>query len=175
MKLVVLIGSESTGKSTLARRLADHYGVVWVPEFVRAYADQKGRPLDFSDVEPIARGQMALEDKLRQLAGERNSRLLIQDTDLLSTAVYSAHYYGQSPAWITEAARERRPDLYLVLDIDLPWTPDAQRDRGDRRPEMHSLFQTAVDRSGIPFVLVSGDGDERFAVARAAIDDLLKG
>jgi NadR type nicotinamide-nucleotide adenylyltransferase len=174
VKRVVLTGSESTGKTTLAEQLARHYGVSWVPEFVRDYATGKGAPLDASDVEAITRGQVAREDEYRSRAAARGERLLIGDTDLLSTAVYAAHYYGRAPDWVAETARRRRPDLYLLLDIDLPWTPDPQRDRGDLRPEMHALFRAAVDASGTPFVVISGDSDARFATARAAIDDLLR-
>lgn len=172
MKRVVLIGSESTGKTTLARQLAEHFRVSWVPEFVRAYADKKGAPLEFSDHGPIARGQIGLEDEYRTRAAEHDEHLLIQDTDLLSTAVYCAHYYGECPRWIRDAARERRPDLYLLLDIDLPWTPDAQRDRGHMRPEMQALFRDAVARSGVAFVEIHGDTEQRFASARAAVQAL---
>lgn len=173
VKRVVLVGSESTGKTTLAERLAAHYRVSWVPEYVRDYADRKGAPLDRSDVDPIARGQLALEDAYARSAIERHERLLIEDTDLLSTAVYAAHYYGEAPPWIDAAATDRRPDLYLLLDADWPWVADAQRDRGHMRPEMHALFRAAVERSGAPFVLISGDADGRFDAARAAIDAIL--
>jgi len=173
VKRVVLIGSESTGKTTLARQLAEHYGVEWVPEFVRDYADRKEGALVFDDHAPIARGQIALEDEYRVRAAERAAPLLLQDTDLLSTAIYCAHYYGKCPIWITDAASARRPDLYLLLDIDIPWSPDVQRDRGHLRNEMQGLFREAVEQSGVPFVVISGDRDERFNDARAAIDDLL--
>jgi NadR type nicotinamide-nucleotide adenylyltransferase len=174
VKRVVLTGSESTGKTTLAIALAEHYGVSWVPEFVREYAASKNGPLSFEDHGPIARGQIAREDEYRSRAEADDERLLIGDTDLLSTAVYCAHYYGQCPRWVLDAARERRPDLYLLLDIDLPWVPDPQRDRGHVRPEMQALFHDAVSRSGAPYAIISGDAERRFATARAAIDDLLK-
>src|SRR6185503_13804390 len=101
-------------------------------------------------VEAIARGQLAREDELRARAAARNEQLLIGDTDLLSTAVYAAHYYGRAPDRIVEAAHNRRPDLYLLLDIDLPWIPDPQRDRGHLRSEMQALFRAAVEASGAP-------------------------
>lgn len=173
MRRVVLIGSESTGKTTLAERLAQHYGVDWVPEFVRDYAAQKNGVLTFDDHGPIARGQIALEEERRARAIACAAPLLLQDTDLLSTAVYCAHYYGNCPTWIADTARERRPDLYLLLDIDIPWQQDPQRDRGDLRSEMHALFLDAVRRSGVPYTLISGDRDSRFAMAQHAIDELL--
>ena len=173
MKRVVLTGSECTGKTTLAQHLARHFRVSWVPEFAREYAEGKGALLDFSDHRPIARGQIALEDEYRRSAETRDERVLIQDTDLLSTAVYCAHYYGECPRWIQDAARDRHPDLYLLLDIDLPWVADAPRDRGHMRPEMQALFRDAVRRSGVPFVEISGDAEQRFTTARVAIEDLL--
>jgi len=173
VKRVVLTGSESTGKTTLAERLARHYRVSWVPEFVRDYAEAKGAPLDASDVDAIARGQIAREDDYRSRAERSNERLLIGDTDLLSTAVYAAHYYGSAPDWVVDAARRRRPDLYLLLDIDLPWIPDPQRDRGHLRSEIHALFHSAVEDSGAPFVVISGGSAPRFTSACDAIDALL--
>jgi nicotinamide riboside kinase len=100
---VVLTGSESTGKTTLAQRIAEHYQAEFVPEFVREYAAKKGAPLDFSDHGPIAKGQMALEDA----AIARKPRLIVQDTDLLSTVVYCDHYFGNCPPWIAQNAVER--------------------------------------------------------------------
>ena len=166
---VVVTGSESTGKTTLAARLADHYGAAWTPEFSRGYAAAKPGPLDAGDVEPIARGQVALEDEAIARAG----RLVIHDTDLLSTAVYAAHYYGRVPPWIGETLRARLPHLYLLLDVDVPWLPDPVRDRGDRREHLHALFADAVRATGVPFVEIRGDWDERFRRAVAAIDAVL--
>ena len=166
---VVLTGSESTGKSSLAWRLAKHYDADYVPEFVRGYAEKKSGVLSFADHGPIARGQMAVEDE--HIA--TGKPLLIQDTDLLSTELYCDHYFGQCPRWIVDAARERRPDLYLLCDIDIPWIPDGVRDRGHLREEMQKLFRDAVVRSKVPFAVVSGDGDARFTTATEAIDAFL--
>jgi NadR type nicotinamide-nucleotide adenylyltransferase len=167
---VVLTGSESTGKSVLARQLAEHYDAELTPEFVRDFARQRGNAIEFSDTDEIARGQIALED---EHAG-RAQGLLVQDTDLLSTAVYSAHYYGRCVDWIEKAARERRPDLYLLLEIDVPWVPDEVRDRETRREEMQAMFRTAVAESGVPFIVIKGSWDERLRLATQAIDRLLQ-
>jgi NadR type nicotinamide-nucleotide adenylyltransferase len=165
---VVLTGSESTGKSTLAAELARHFDAALVPEFVRAFAEKKGAEISFDDHGPIARGQMALEDE--HIA--RGRPLVIQDTDLLSTVVYCDHYFGQCPAWIVEAANARRPSLYLLCGIDVPWVPDGVRDRGDRREQMQELFRRAVVASGAPFVEISGTRDGRLRSAIDAIDNL---
>ena len=166
---VVVTGSESTGKTTLAARLAGHFGAVHVPEFSRAYAESAGRELTRGDVEPIARGQLANERQAESQAG----RLLVLDTDLLSTAVYGRHYYGHAPDWIAEALRDHPADLYLLCDIDVPWVADPARDRGHMRPEMHALFVDAVRRTGVPSTLIRGDWDERFRVGVDAVDALL--
>ena len=169
---VVLTGSESSGKTELARRLAKHYGAELVPEFVRAFAEAKQAPIGFADHGPIARGQMALEDKHGSLAAE-GSGLVIQDTDLLSTVVYCDHYFGGCPPWIIDTARERRPDLYLLLNPDVPWIADGIRDRGHLREEMHELFRNAVVGSGAPYEIIEGTWDERWDEAVDAIDSLL--
>ena len=140
MKRIVITGSECTGKTTLAQRLASRYHAQWVPEFSRDYAAAKAGMLDATDVEPIARGQAALEDE----CAARESHLMIQDTDLLSTIVYSRHYYGNCPPWIEEVFRNRLADLYLLLHPDVPWVADGIRDRGDRRIEMHQLFHEGL-------------------------------
>lgn len=170
---VVLTGSESTGKSVLAHELAARYGAELTPEYSREYALARHNVLGPEDVEPIARGQMALEDEHAAAACERHAPLLIQDTDLLSTAVYAAQYYGTCPAWLAGAAAARRPDLYLLLDIDVPWVPDAVRDRSGAREEMQQRFRDAVAASDVPVAVIRGDWTARREQAVAAIDHLL--
>jgi nicotinamide riboside kinase len=128
------------------------------------------RPLDASDVEPIARGQIAEADA----AESRAEDLLVLDTDLVSTAVYARHYYGTCPAWIEQAARKRRADLYLLCAPDLPWEADGQRDRGDRRAEMHRLFAVALGALGAGVTLVEGVGSAREEAARSAVIQALE-
>ena len=168
---VVLTGSESTGKSTLAARLAAHFGTVASREFVRDYAIARSGALGFADHGPIARGQMAAEDE----AIARAMRVVFLDTDLVSTVVYCEHYYGRCPPWIEDAARARAADLYLLMNVDVPWIPDPARDRGDRREEMHGLFRAKLEHLGLRYVDVSGDWETRFARAKRAVEELLRG
>lgn len=168
---VVVTGSECTGKTILARSLAAHYRTVCIPEFVRQFVEEKGAPPEVGDVESIARGQIALEDSLTATASL--STLVIQDTDLLSTIVYSHHYYGDCPGWIEQAFLERTAQLYLLADIDVPWTPDGdQRDRGDRREEMQDLFRRALEDRNLRHVEIGGTREQRMGLATAAIDQL---
>ena len=165
MKRVVLTGSESVGKTTLAQRLGEHFGVPVATEFVRAYAAERGNKLGFGDHGAIARGQMASEDA----AIARARDLVILDTDLVSTVVYCEHYFGMCPDWIKDEAKKRAGDLYLVLKPDVPWEPDGVRDRGEQREEMHALFAAKLRELGLNFVELGGEGDERFSVAVQAI------
>ena len=169
--VVTVTGSECTGKTTLARDLARHFGTVWVPEFARDYLVEKtattGIPLDATDVEPIARGQIAAEDRGVAAAGG----LVILDTDLVSTVVYAHHYYGAWAEWLEQAARDRRADRYLLCDIDVPWIADPARDRPDLREHMHALFVDALDALGAGYVTIRGGWDERLATAVEAVTD----
>ena len=135
---VVVTGSECTGKTTLARALAERFGAPWVPEFCRGWQDAKGRPLEAEDVEPIARGQVAEADAAEAAARD----VVVLDTDLLSTAVYARHYYGSCPAWIEKAARTRlaafssvtvRPGMTSSSALR-GIQPDAARQDERRRP-----------------------------------------
>lgn len=156
---ICLTGPECTGKSELAERLARGSGGVVVHEFAREHALARGNVLSAADVELIARGQMANEDRVLANA----SGLVILDTDLISTVVYARHYYGSCPAWIEEEAHRRRADLYLLLDTDVPWTPDAARDAGgDAREDLFDAFRAALDEFETNWRIVSGAGEERF-------------
>ena len=167
---VVVTGSECTGKTTLAGALAEHYGAPRVAEYARQFVIETGAAPVQGDVESIARGQIALEDA----AAAEAPPLLVLDTDLLSTVVYSRHYYGDCPAWVEEALRERLGDLYLLADTDVPWVPDGeQRDRGHRREEMQELFRRALSARDAGTVEVRGPHEARMATATAAVDRLI--
>jgi HTH-type transcriptional regulator, transcriptional repressor of NAD biosynthesis genes len=162
---IVVTGSESTGKTLLARQLAEHYDVPWIPEFARDYADTKGSELTAADVDPIGRGQVAREDAvLRSAQG-----LVILDTDLLSTMVYGQQYYQFVPDWIPGAVNERLADLYLLCDIDVPWVADAVRDAQHQRPSMHTAFITQLMQLGASHRLIRGTGPERLSRALAYV------
>ncbi len=164
-----MTGSECTGKTTLAREIATHFDTSWSPEYAREYALEKGSALTAADVEAIARGQMAGEDE----AARRATRIVVHDTDLLSTVVYSRHYYGGCPEWVERAARDRRADLYLLLRPDVPWVADPARDRGEQREELHELFRKALDEFRACFREIGGGWTERRDRALAAIDSVL--
>ena len=166
---VVVTGSECTGKTTLATALAEHFETPLLPEYARQFVVDKGSAPEYRDVGAIARGQIGLED--RRIAEAPG--LLIQDTDLLSTVVYSRHYYGACPSWVEQALLDRSADLYLLAGIDVSWIADGdQRDRGDRRNEMHRLFRRALIERRLKFIEIRGAEQVRLRDSVAAIEDL---
>ena len=162
---IVLTGSESTGKTTLAHDLAAHFGSLWVAEQSRAYAERVKRPLTVDDVSPIASEQIAAEDAALSEAMRRNIRWLFLDTDLVSTVVYARHYYASCPAWIEAEARARLGSLYLLCDADIDWTPDTVRDRPHSRETLNTEFRTALAEFGARVCSVRGIGESRMAAA----------
>jgi NadR type nicotinamide-nucleotide adenylyltransferase len=167
---VVLVGSESTGKSELARRLGEHFHAPVGREFVRDYAAQRAGPLGFGDHGPIAKGQMANEDAA--IAEARD--LVILDTDLVSTVVYCEHYFGRCPEWIELEAIARAGNLYLLLRPDIPWVADGVRDRGERRDEMHDLFRDKLISLRLRYVEIGGEREARFESAVGSIEQQLR-
>ncbi|WP_370477691.1 AAA family ATPase [Tamlana flava] len=171
---VVLFGPESTGKTTLSRQLARHYNSVWVPEYAREYLQNKWnnerKTCESEDLLTIAIGQMKLEN---ELATKTNS-ILICDTDLLETKVYSEAFYGGicDPV-LKKYALENTYDLYFLTYIDTPWEADDLRDRPEQRMEMFKAFQDELIKNNRTFVLLKGSKKERLEMAVKHIDKLL--
>ena len=171
---VVLIGPESTGKTRLASDLAVHYDVPWSPEYVREYVEGRKGPVEYSDVEAIGRGQKAVEDEARGRAARLGRPLVVLDTDLVSTAVYSRHYYGDCPEWIEREAGERLADLYLLLHVDVGWVADGpQREQPERRGELFERFRATLDELGARVGEIRGAWRERERHAIERVDRLL--
>ncbi|NCT11010.1 MAG: ATP-binding protein [Flavobacteriia bacterium] len=171
---VVLFGPESSGKTTLSQHLARYYNTVWVPEFARDYLQQKWnnerKTCEKEDFIPIAIGQMALENKL----AEKADKILICDTDLLETKVYSEEFYNGFVAEILEkAALENSYDLYLLTYIDTPWEKDDLRDRPDQRMEMFRAFENALIKHKRPYISLIGNKETRLKTATKAINEIL--
>lgn len=171
---VVLFGPESSGKTTLSRQLARYYNTVWAPEYAREYLQNKWnnerKTCENSDLLPIAIGQMKLENDLAKKA----DKILICDTDLLETKVYSEEFYGGYVApELEKAAIENTYNLYLLTYIDTPWEEDDLRDRPELRLEMFNAFENALKKYNRPYILLKGDKKTRLENAIIEIDKIL--
>lgn len=171
---VVLFGPESTGKTTLAQRLAKHYNTQWVPEFMREYLqdkwDREQKSCEPKDLLPIAEGQMRLENELAQSASD----ILICDTDLLELKVYSeAYYQGYCDPVLEKYAIRNTYDIYFLTYIDVPWEKDDLRDKPSDRERMFLNFKETLEKHTRNFVILSGDKSTRFKTAVEHIDKLL--
>lgn len=171
---IVLFGPESTGKSTLAQQLAQQYNTVFVPEYSRIYAEMQllcGKELTQDDVVEIANGQLKLETELITKA----NKILFCDTDLLETKVYSEMYYdGYCPPQLEDFAQRKTCDLYLLMDVDLPWVADNIRDKPEGRQEQFNIFENTLKRYNKPYQVISGNDDERLEKAIGFVNDLIK-
>ncbi|NAS12644.1 AAA family ATPase [Poritiphilus flavus] len=172
---VVVYGPESTGKTTLSQQLARHYNTAWVPEYAREYLqdkwDREQKTCEPEDLLPIAVGQMHLENSLSEQAEE----LLICDTDLLETKVYSeAYYVGYCDPLLEKYALKNSYDLYFLTFIDIPWEKDDLRDKPDERERMFQYFKQTLEKYDKKFVTLKGDKESRLSLAIHHIDKLLK-
>lgn len=171
---VVLYGPESTGKTTLSRQLAEHYNTLWVPEYAREYLQKKWNEeqkiCEPKDLLPIAIGQIKLENE----AAKKANKVLICDTDILETKVYSEVYYSGTCDPILETyALKNSYDLYFLTYIDTPWEADDLRDKPLERESMFKAFETALITHQKPYVVLKGNKEERFKEAVKQIDELL--
>ena len=172
---VVLFGPESTGKTTLSRALALYYNSVWVPEYAREFLQKKWnneqKTCEPKDLLPIAEGQMRLENEL----AKKTDTVLICDTNLLETKVYSeAYYLGTCDPILEKYALENTYNLYFLTYIDTPWEVDDLRDKPNERLRMFNAFENALIANKRPYVLLKGNKKERLEIAIKHIDKLLK-
>ncbi|MEQ1689349.1 MAG: AAA family ATPase [Sphingopyxis sp.] len=171
MKRICLHGPESTGKSTLAVRLAAHFGCEVVPEYGRAYCETHGTDIDMAALVHIAEAQQAMNTAAVRRADANGAGVVLFDTDPLLTAVWAQMMFGHSDTWF--AQYKDYADHYLLLDIDLPFIDDGLRvyRKADDRHRFFALAKAELDARGVAYSLIRGAGDARLASALAAIDD----
>ena len=128
VKKIVVIGPESTGKSTLCKELAEHFQTVWCEEYAREYLLEHGKEYNYDDLLIIAKGQVALEDAYINKASAGGKDLLFIDTDMYVMKVWCEYAFGQCHSFIINELAERKYDLYLLCNIDLPWASDELRE-----------------------------------------------
>ena len=175
VKKVAIIGPESTGKSTLSARLAEHYKTTWVPEYAREYLTLKGMNYTYESLLDIAKGQVALEEKYLREAEAAASPVLFIDTDMYVMKVWSEFVFGKCHQWVIDQITERNYDLYLLCNIDLPWSPDPLREYPNPEPrkQLFRIYHDILINQSTPWAVISGDWDERLQAAITAVNKIL--
>ena len=198
MKKIVIIGPESTGKSTLSEQLAQHYNTLWCPEYAREYLLKHGTDYRFDDLLTVAKGQVALEEKfVEQVAktesqnirtsessgnkrqvplGGNSSGLLFIDTDMYVMKVWCEFVFENCHRFILDQIVEREYDLYLLCNVDLPWVKDELREYPDleNRLKLYYIYKDIMVNQSVPWVDISGDYEERLQKAISAVDGLIE-
>ncbi|HEY4155622.1 MAG TPA: ATP-binding protein [Puia sp.] len=167
-KKVVVIGPESTGKSTLCSALAAHYQTSWVPEFAREYLLGLGRPYRYDDLLLIAEGQLRTEDEMtKQMTG----KILFIDTDMYVMKVWCEFVFGKCFPFILDQIAERSYDLYLLCNTDLPWVKDELREYPDpvNRNKLFRIYKDLLINQHCPWVEIRGLNEERIQQAIEAV------
>ncbi|HEY5463602.1 MAG TPA: ATP-binding protein [Hanamia sp.] len=192
IKKIVVIGPESTGKSTLCEKLASHYNTFWVPEYAREYLEKNGVEYNYDDLLTIAKGQIELEEGIRQQQSgnsyqlsDSNSpftthhspltthhSLLFIDTDLYVIKVWAEFVFNKCQNWILNRIAERKYDLYLLCDVDLPWVEDELREYPDKktREKLFLFYKDLMVNQPTPWCIISGNYEERFEKAITFIE-----
>jgi nicotinamide riboside kinase len=202
VKKVVIIGPESTGKSSLCDLLAKHYNTIWCPEYAREYLLTHGTHYTYDDLLTIAKGQLQLEEEyIRKVSsegwmvndevvaeGETSSqhsivnhqlpnerKLLFIDTDMYVMKVWCEYVFNKCHQFILEKITEQKIDLYLLCNIDLPWVKDELREYPDleSRRELYHIYKDILVNQNVPWVDISGTYEERLQTAVEAVDKLL--
>ena len=191
VKKIVILGPESTGKSTLCEQLAQHYRTQWCPEFARAYLLTHGKRYEYPDLLTIAKGQIALEDECanllesqwvishdqtwvneRALISSKKPPLLFVDTDMYVMKVWCEFVFGKCHQFILDQIVNRTYDLYLLCDTDLPWTRDELREypEQDTRKQLFNIYKDILINQHLPWAIINGSDEARLSLAIAAVE-----
>jgi NadR type nicotinamide-nucleotide adenylyltransferase len=180
LKKIVVIGPESTGKSTLCGYLADYYNTLWCPEFAREYLLENGTAYTLEDLITIAKGQLdAVQKYTRALQSQIDQteivKPLIVDTDMYVMKVWAEYVFGTCPTFILDEINKQDYDLYLLCKPDIPWVKDELREYPDEKPrqELFQIYKDILINQQTPWVEISGGFETRNQKAVAAIDALL--
>lgn len=181
IRKIVILGPESTGKSSLCAQLAEHYQTEWVREYAREYLLTNGTAYTYEELLDIARGQLALEDEAMERLGKFNNAIttrptpLFIDTNMHVLEVWCEFVFGKCHPFVLNQVVERSYHLYLLCDIDLPWVKDELREYPDleTRKKLYWHYKDMMVNQHVPWVNINGNYKERIEKAIKAVDGLL--
>lgn len=153
----------------MAQQLASHFQTCHVPEYAKIHIETRKRELAYDDMEMIARGQISSENAIALNA----NRVLFSDTDLLTTTIWSHWLFGDCADWIETEAKDQQFDLYLVLDVDVPWIDDTHRYLPNERNSFLAKCIETLETNDRNYVVIRGDWDQRLAKAIQEVEKLL--
>jgi HTH-type transcriptional repressor of NAD biosynthesis genes len=168
IKLICFYGPESTGKSTMAKQMAEIYQTEFVPEVARAMISSN----DFTVADIIRIGEAQTQrtkDKLKTA-----NKILFCDTDLITTQIYSRQYLKVVPEILFSLEKEIHYDKYFLFDIDVPWVADGLRDLSNQREEIMKIFEDELSKRNIQPIRVKGTWEERTTTIKTEVNKLLK-
>lgn len=168
-KKIVVIGPESTGKSTLCEMLATHYQTQWVREYAREYLLNHGMDYTFENLLTIAKGQLDGEERI---ANEMHQGLLFIDTDMYVMKVWCEFVFNRCHQWIIDQIALHRYDFYLLCNTDLPWAADPLREYPDleSREKLFHIYKDLLQNQSTPWIEITGGAEGRLSQAIRAID-----
>ncbi|MEO6134056.1 MAG: ATP-binding protein [Ginsengibacter sp.] len=178
IKKIVIIGPESTGKSTLCKQLAEHYETTWVPEYARKFLITHGTKYSYDDLLVIAKEQVTTEDsafdKMDGFNKKPSSKFLFIDTDMYVMKVWCEFVFNRCHNWILNQIAKRKYDAYLLCDVDLPWVQDELREYPDKkiREKLFMFYKECMVNQSTPWHIISGNYEERIQNSINFIDNL---
>ena len=164
---IAILGPESTGKTELARQLAEHFNAPWIPEYARGYVENLTNPYTYEDVSNIALKQIEEEEFYENHS--TNEKFVFFDTDLIITKVWFSYCFDKIPDFLTERLKTGFFDLYLLCTPDLPWESDPVREHGNDREYFFDWYKKEIEQTGKPYFIVNGIGNQRLQNAIAAL------
>lgn len=166
MKKIVLVGPESTGKSTLTKELATHFKAPFITEYARDYIEHLDRDYTQEDILKIAKKQHQLENKI-----STTHPYLFLDTDIVVCKIWSEYKYQNCDDWILSNIKNEIDRYYILCDIDLNWKYDPQREHPNNRKEIFDIYKKELSKLKLSFQIVSGNKKERLNNALAIIQN----
>ena len=172
LKTIVVIGPESTGKSTLCKDLANHYKCDFLEEYARVYLEENGPDYTYEDVEKMASGQCESQNNFIL---KNEGPIAIIDTDLIVYKVWIEEKYQKQSSFVETQIENFKADHYFLCDVDIPWTFDELREHPleSDRNRLYKRYEELLTSYSKPFTILSGGRQRRLEDAISILTNLI--